>query len=123
MLAGEAPTTQGTTMASRVCKTCPAIIPTTSYRGQCPACRTRYNQQRGTPADRGYDADHRAERAALADQLARDGHLTCWRCQQPIHPGDEWHLGHNDDRTTTLGPEHARTCNLRAAGHASHPPA
>lgn len=65
----------------------------------------------------GYGYDHRKIRAGLEDQMRRDGYLTCWRCGEPIHPGDEWHLGHDDhDRTIWRGPEHARKCNLRAAG-------
>lgn len=65
----------------------------------------------------GYGHDHRKMRESLAKQLADEGSLTCWRCGELILPGDEWHLGHDDhDRSIRRGPEHARQCNLRAAG-------
>lgn len=67
-------------------------------------------------ADRGYGWDHKKMRAELVAQLERDGYLICWRCGEPIYPGNGWHVGHDDhDRSIRHGPEHA-LCNLRAAG-------
>lgn len=64
---------------------------------------------------------HPQRRAALAKQMAEQGHLTCWRCGERINGGDEWDLGHDDfDRSITRGPEHARRCNRRAAGLKAH---
>lgn len=51
--------------------------------------------------------------------IVATGQLHCWRCNQPIHPGQPWDLGHLIDviaggTDTNTQPEH-RTCN-RAAG-------
>lgn len=49
------------------------------------------------------------------------GLLTCPRCGQLIHPGQEWHLGHKiaksqggRDTADNIAPEHA-LCNLRGS--------
>lgn len=61
-----------------------------------------------------YDWAHRRLRARLAPAVNR-GEATCWRCDQPIHPGQPWDLGHDDDHDGAYrGPEH-QACN-RAAG-------
>lgn len=60
---------------------------------------------------------HPQRRAALVAQFKRDGYLVCWRCGESILSLDDMHVGHDDfDRSITRGPEHARRCNLRAAG-------
>ena len=47
--------------------------------------------------------------------MVEAGKAVCWRCGEKISRGQEWHLGHRDDGSIG-GPEHARSCNLRAAG-------
>lgn len=80
----------------------------------------------GKTTERGYGADHQAEREAWRPQVEA-GTVDCWRCHRPIRPGTPWHLGHDDhDRTIYRGPEHER-CNTSAAGRnrgrATHRPA
>jgi hypothetical protein len=93
-------------MARRVCPQpgCPEFQPCTVH------VRPNANA-------RGYTHQHRKTRAESALQVAT-GTVKCWRCLERIESGDEWHLGHDDDRVTR-GPEHARRCNLSAAGHAA----
>lgn len=68
----------------------------------------------GTTTQRGYGAAHQAERARWAPIVARGG-VICWRCGEPIRPGQPWDLGHDDnDRTIYRGPEHRG--HNRAAG-------
>lgn len=57
---------------------------------------------------------HRRLRAEWAQRIKRGG-VACARCGGLISPGDDWHLGHDDqDRGAYRGPEHAR-CNVGAA--------
>lgn len=67
-----------------------------------------------TPRDkttaRGYGPAHKRLRKRY-EPLVAAGRTTCWRCNQPIQPGQPWDLGHDDnDRTKYRGPEH-RHCN------------
>lgn len=97
---------------------CPAITP----GGRCPSCSATLDHARGTRQQRGYDAHHEAERARWARRLARLGTLLCARCLDPARPirnGDPWDLGHTDDRTGYLGPEHP-DCNRSAGGKLAH---
>lgn len=67
----------------------------------------------GTSSQRGYGTEHQRLRRTWVDRVAR-GDVDCWRCHQPILPGTDWQLGHDDDdRTKYRGPEHAK-CNLSA---------
>jgi hypothetical protein len=74
---------------------------------------------RAKTAARGYGWEHqqtRKEWAAAVDA----GTVDCWRCGQPITPGQRWDLGHDDhDRTVYRGPEHLR-CN-RATNRRGRP--
>jgi hypothetical protein len=54
---------------------------------------------------------HERRRSAIAP-IVHAGKATCARCNEPIHPDDDWHLDHNDTRDGYLGVSHA-TCNLR----------
>ena len=107
-------------MAKRVCTRCKSIYDprtTGSRAGRCPTCSRAHDKARGSREERGYGAAHQATRAAYQARMDAGEVLTCWRCLLPIVGA--WHLGHDDDRTITRGPEHAR-CNLSAAGKASH---
>jgi hypothetical protein len=70
------------------------------------------SQARPSTTLRGYGPRHRATRRGL-EPFVLAGGVDCARCGEPISPGEEWHLGHTDDRTGYTGPEHAR-CNVRA---------
>lgn len=101
----------------RAPKQCGAPNCTTRITGRtyCDTHRAEHQRRDNTTA-RGYGATHQHTRAAWAPHVAT-GTINCWRCGQPITPTDEWHLGHDDhNRTITRGPEHARRCNLAAAG-------
>lgn len=69
---------------------------------------------RGTTTQRGYGVQHRRLRTWWAPVVA-SGTVNCWRCGQPIPPGTTWHLGHTDDRTAWVGPEHAK-CSTADGG-------
>lgn len=108
-------------MAKRPCLGgCGQLVDTTAYKGRCADCKRSMDRSRGTSSDRGYGAEHRAQRAIHQQRIDSGQLVLCWRCGSPIRPGDPWHLGHDDDnRTITRGPECA-ACNLSAAGQASH---
>lgn len=99
---------------ARTSRVCPQPrCPTLTQGGPCA------EHARPSPQARGYDHQHRATRADWVPRVAA-GTVTCWRCDQPIQPGEPWDLGHDDaDRTITRGPEHARRCNRAAAGRAA----
>lgn len=75
-----------------------------------------------TTTERGYGHAHQQERKAWAKELKKVGVLPCARCGQPIYDGDEWDLGHTDDRSAYTGPEHSRACNRADGGRRSHQP-
>jgi 5-methylcytosine-specific restriction protein A len=54
---------------------CPGCGARHSRRGRCPACQRQYEKQRGTPAQRGYDQEHRKLRL-----LALAAHPFCLDC-------------------------------------------
>jgi hypothetical protein len=86
----------------------------------CPNKQPCAAHPRPSPSARGYNRRHRDLRDAIAPAVAA-GHATCWRCRQPISPGEPWDLGHDDhDRSITRGPEHAGHCNRSTAGRLSH---
>ena len=62
-----------------------------------------------------YGPGHKRERRRWSYILSQEGVLPCARCQGPIHHGDAWDLGHNDERTAWTGPEHV-SCNRSAGG-------
>lgn len=68
--------------------------------------------QRASTTDRGYGAEHQAERKRW-EPAVNAGQVTCNRCNLQIEPQTPWDLGHNDDRTAWTGPEH-QDCNRRA---------
>jgi hypothetical protein len=63
-----------------------------------------------TTTQRGYGHAHQRLRKKAAGRVAA-GLENCWRCGKPIHPDEDWDLGHDDhDRSITRGPEHLK-CN------------
>jgi hypothetical protein len=78
--------------------------------------------QPGSTTARGYGAAHQRLRKTWAKELKRLGVLPCARCGLPIYDGDEWDLGHTDDRTAYTGPEHRRECNRADGGRKRHAP-
>lgn len=67
---------------------------------------------------RGYGYQHVRIRRKWIPIVAL-GRTACARCQVLIKPNEEWHLGHNDERTGYNGPEH-KDCNLKAASKRAH---
>lgn len=100
----------------RTCSKCDA--PTWSKRSPyCLAHRpdeeTRRRQAERSRAARGYGKSHKQRRAGYA-RLVKAGLASCCRCHEPIRAGEPWDLDHSDDRSSYLGPAHAR-CNRQAA--------
>jgi hypothetical protein len=85
----------------------------------CTACSNGRSRARGTTTQRGYGATHQAERERWRPAVEA-GEVDCGRCGKRLKATDEWDLGHSDDRTKYLGPEHSRECNRAAAGRARH---
>lgn len=100
----------------RICaqRGCPRI----TQERYCQEHASAHEKARGTRQQRGYDRTYDAERRRWKPKVEA-GLVNCWRCGQRIHPGTTWHLGHDDDRTKIMGPEH-KFCNESAAGKASH---
>ena len=72
---------------------------------------------RGSTNDRGYGWKHQCLRAKWTPKV-NAGDVDCWRCGQPIIPGQRWDLGHHDtDRSITIGPEHALARDCPAGGN------
>jgi len=97
---------------------CPTLVPPGAYRGLCDQHRAERDQQRGTPTQRGYGPAHQALRAAWQTRIDNGETVRCVTCG--VHLRERaWHLGHDDDRTTWIGPQ-CVACNLQQAGRASH---
>lgn len=68
-------------------------------------------------ADHGYGAEHQRLRAAWQKRIDDGEDVRCWRNGEPILPGMDWDLGHDDnDRTKYNGPECVK-CNRATKGH------
>jgi RNA polymerase subunit RPABC4/transcription elongation factor Spt4 len=93
-------------MSWRPCLDCGVVV---ENRRRCPPCESRRNCQRdakrGTSSQRGYGADHKAERAAW-EPIVQAGAVVCRRCHELIRPGQAWDLGH----PVPKAPEHT-LCN------------
>ena len=103
----------------RVCSQpgCPNLIP---KAGRCTEHARAHEQARGTRQQRGYGNDHIKLRAQWKPRVEA-GLVDCARCHEPIHPTEQWDLGHkDDDRSKYSGPEHANQCNRAAGGRAAH---
>lgn len=101
-------------MPKRLCLDCGTLADDT----RCEPCRLTRQRTRDThrpnSTDRGYDAAHKRQRRRWAPKVEA-GLVDCARCHLPILPGTPWDMGHDDDRTTWTGPEHA-ACNRGAGG-------
>lgn len=83
--------------------------------GHCPKHRRERDRARGTRQQRGYDAEHDAERRRWAPIVATGG-VRCRRCPKLIGPDEPWDLGHPDaDCPRPRAPEHI-ACNRATAG-------
>jgi len=106
----------------RVCREtgCPTLVDPNAYRGLCDTHRKTRDRARGSRQDRGYGTAFDRERRQWAARINAGEPVNCWRCGNPIRPGEPFHLGHDDyDRSITHGPEHP-ACNLSAAGRSAH---
>ena len=54
-----------------------------------------------------YGSKHQIERANWAP-IVETGTVRCWRCDDLIEPGEDWDLGHRENRPSH--PEHVK-CN------------
>ena len=95
---------------------CPTRALTTDRSGRCDHCRRQHWNSRGTSTERGYGQDHRDLRAAW-QPLVEAGDVICWRCGDPIQPGEPWDMGHDDhDRSAYRGPSIAPITEPPEAG-------
>lgn len=79
--------------------------------GRCFLCRRAQERRRGSPAQRGYGADHRKARQNLALMLP----LPCGYCRQAIQRGERWVAAHVKDGRPEYGWMVAHPgCNERA---------
>src|SRR4051812_45496276 len=94
----------------------PAPAPITGGRDQrAPPCHSSdLMAERKTTAERGYNAQHKAERARWAPKV-KTGLVDCARCHAAIAVDEPWDLDHTDDRSGYNGPTHA-SCNRAAGG-------
>lgn len=67
----------------------------------------------GSTTARGYGHRHRQLREQWKPKV-ESGRVDCWRCGKPIRSDEQWDLGHSDDRTRYMGPEHIQ-CNRATA--------
>lgn len=97
-------------MAKRVCAEigCPVL----TDRTRCPEHARAKDRARGTSTDRGYGAEHRKLRAALAPAAVG---TVCHFCGQPIEAGQKVALDHTEDRTGYRGIVHL-VCNAADGG-------
>jgi len=105
-------------MAKRRCRHCPTLVPADAYKGMCPNCARATDQARGSRTERGYGADHQAQRAAIADDIKAGNLIHCVTCSRVLDL--TFHLGHTDQRTAWIGPQ-CPHCNDSDAGKRSHP--
>lgn len=76
----------------------------------------------GSTNQRGYGWKHQALRAKWKRRQKSGLILRCWRCGRPILGDQQWDLGHDDnDRTITIGPEHALKKDCPAGGNRAAP--
>lgn len=80
---------------------------TPTVKPRCPTCEAQHQQARNASRP-GHRAAHAQARANLAPLVAQGA--TCYRCHQPIHPGQQWHA---DNTPNGWHPSH-RTCNEAA---------
>lgn len=109
------------TMSMRVCSKpgCPTLIP--QGQSRCTPHKREADKARGTRQERGYDAEHDAERRRWLDIIDGGAAVYCARgCGRRIRYGDPFDLGHNDKRTAWTGPE-CEHCNRSAGGRLAHP--
>ena len=108
----------GDDVVRRPCLACGELTTNGSY---CPvhaqanarAGWRRQDARRGSTVDRGYGADHVAERLRAAE-LVRGGSAYCVRCGGELSPDEPFDLDHSEDRTTWIGASH-RACNRSAS--------
>ena len=113
------------TMTKRRCRDCPTLVEQGVRGGRCQPCAREHDRARGGREERGYGAEHRAERARLQSYMDAGVVYECWRCLtqgrlRRIDPSN-WHLGHCDiDRSKYHGPECPR-CNNATRGRTGCP--
>lgn len=71
--------------------------------------------ERGTTTERGYNGQHKQERAKWVAKLEAGAEVACARCGEQIKADQAFDLDHTDDRTGYLGPSHTH-CNRSVGG-------
>lgn len=107
--------------AKRVCPVpgCPAL----TEGGRCSEHRKAYEMQRGTPAQRGYDARHRREAVKAKAQAVRE-RQPCPMCGEPMIEAGL--LDYDHEKPRSLEPESranrvlCRRCNRSSGGRLAH---
>lgn len=94
-------------MGKRVCAEpgCPEVIDTP----RCADHTRAKDKARGSRQQRGYDAAHDRERAAIQSRIDKGAAIHCVTCDAVLI-GRKWDLGHNATRTGWIGPQ-CEPCN------------
>lgn len=92
----------GTTEVDGRRRACPRIL--TRGERRCTEHAREYEARRGSPSERGYDAQHRALRARWQVRIDNGEVVRCATCSVQLL-GRAWDLGHETDRTRYRGPE------------------
>jgi hypothetical protein len=69
----------------------------------------------GNTTERGYGAAHQAKRREY-QRVVDAGAAECWRCGDPVPPGSEWQLGHDDDDRSKYRGVECIPCNEGTGG-------
>lgn len=96
---------------------CPTIL--TNGQRYCGRHMRAYEDKRGTPADRGYGADHRALRAQWQRRIDAGETVMCADGCGTRIVGTAWQLGHDHERGGYLGPQTIRH-NTSDGGRRAH---
>lgn len=109
-------------MAKVKCLDCSAIGEW-GRQGRCDEHRLAMQRYKDAQPERKaqkakYDSAHRKLREEFALAVS-EGVVRCWRCLEPIKPGEDWHLGHRPIGFASH-PEHP-TCNLRNSNEGKTP--
>ena len=109
----------GGPLSKRVCTCpgCPVLVDAGARGGRCPDHQREARQALGPARTQGYGWPHQQARAQWQARMDSGERVRCARCDEPIAPGQPWHLDHTADRRGYLGPSHAH-CNTSAAGKA-----
>ena len=88
---------------------CPHLVPASTRH--CPTHARAHEARRGTTTQRGYGTEHQRLRAMWQARLDQGERVACPTCGKQVSADPKlWDLGHDDDRSRYLGPQHV-ACN------------